>query len=142
MTHNNEFLVRCFAAYWGASIELDHYPEGRTTLTHRVALMYKNEYLFGRNPQLLLSPLSEISDEDAIEVMRLLGYTENSMDETSRDMLYEHLENIFSENDGNYADPVSGNTFTQIIDYLRSKSYDCGYTHIPSLIKAGIAKKK
>jgi hypothetical protein len=92
--------------------------------------------------QLILKPLSEISDEDAVWLL------------ISRIILYDihvHIEKCSIKNGIiciewtalNYdakmeCQPVS-QLNTKQTDYLRSKSYDLGYGDIPSLIEAGIA---
>ena len=86
--------------------------------------------------QLILKKLEDISDEDAIEVAWILdvNYSNNPDSEQWYDL--DGLINYVKEEiiDGSrLADVV------ELIDYLRSKSYDCGYGSIPSLIEAGIA---
>ncbi len=112
--------------------------------------------------KLILTPLSEISDEDAIEVSKLAMWhwdkEYNCYDETIADNV-EHNEFgihidvsarcfegyvsihdgcvFVSDEDTELETPVMSNG--RIIDFLRSKGYDCGFMHIKSLIDAGIA---
>lgn len=113
--------------------------------------------------QIELTPLSLISDEHAIEVAKIAkcdmdnavkdgegdGYfivrdefgihlrfwykTSYEYDEWDVYPFTIHLNGDTSDYMG-----VSTNQI-QIIDYLRSKSYDCGYMNLPSLIASGHA---
>lgn len=96
--------------------------------------------------QLILTPLSKISDEDAVEVAKMLNYRED----VDMSELLEHMKDVinirkvgdvFGNIDSkNIADnDVSPMVILRIYDFLRSRSYDCGYGSIQSLIQAGIA---
>lgn len=122
--------------------------------------------------QLILTPLSKITDEHAIEVALIckrdyhrhfvVSDIKSQYSETTEKgynilwITFDSLStNIAGHSDINkhkigisswgsvshYFDgelsPV--NMSREIIDYLRSKSYDCGHGSIPSLIAAGIA---
>lgn len=103
--------------------------------------------------QLLLTPLSSITDEDAIEVAKIDLGALNGFEvikvkryNTSIEIDYRWISDNESLNlkDGySYSGWGMGfkpQTYSpQITDYLRSKSYDCGYGSIPSLLTAAIA---
>lgn len=93
------------------------------------------------NAKLLLTPLSEITDEDAIEVGKLIFLTE-SVDEPTIYRIKQVLGWVNPLYQLTNVMTIKGDVFIKIIDYLRSKCYDCGFAHIPSLISAGIAIKK
>ncbi len=117
--------------------------------------------------KLELIPLFEISDDHAAEVALLANVAEDHNKKytgADRDMLiylgrgivWFHLCNISPWGDISNPDhPECDTAFTRnmiagirlsdsiiIIDYLRARSYDCGYGEIPSLIKVGIAIDK
>lgn len=105
--------------------------------------------------QLLLTPLSEISDADAVEVAKMLNYRGDV--DTSE--LLEYLKDVsnlrkvgdvfgnidsknIAEND------ISPMIILRCYDFLRASSwngkpkasYDCGWGEIRSLIEAGMAE--
>ncbi len=121
--------------------------------------------------QLLLSPLSAITDEHAIEAAKLASYHpdlkedwENIICDFRVDEIVRHPDRIEIKHtcicfEGSFNLRFDGNMFMSGedegmraqpeiylphygIDYLRSKGYDCGYSDIPSLIEAGIAIDK
>lgn len=87
--------------------------------------------------QLLLSTLSAITDEHAIEVVEMHGYDPSKWGKiqdakiTGEKMRFEFEKYI-----------VRVGAPTAISDYLRSVGYDLGYGSTPSLIAAGIAVDK
>ncbi len=85
--------------------------------------------------QLILKPLSEIKGVHATEIAKILEYPSDIL-ETAVDteMVVEHLEDVFSNNSACYSDYVSGNKMVELINYLRSHSYD-----VDGLIATGIA---
>lgn len=114
--------------------------------------------------QLLLTPLSEISDEDAIEVAKLAISNSEIKDFKAVQIRREDygvkviIEWFGKEGLSMYWVFITNNRLPQFlkrtgstlaelhyqfpiqaIDYLRSKSYDCGYGSIPSLLTAAIA---
>lgn len=122
--------------------------------------------------QLLLRPLSEITDEDAVQVANMkkrechteftVSNMQHALHQTSKDgynILWIDFQSFSINHAGHsqvhkhkigistwgsvthyYDGELSQvNDSRQIIDYLRSRSYDCGYGNIPSLIQAGIA---
>lgn len=179
MEHTNEFLSRMFAAYMGCEAKYSSddsiYTIGGVSISEGMA-----QFEWSRNvdwwnitdeTKLILSPLSAITDEHAIEVAKIVtkGYcrhftegqiTFGRVDETKRIGVFRNgaVDNIVSilpdgilyytpEHDikstmGDLS--VSNRVYfvpnaISAYDFLRSKSYDCGFQHIKSLIEAGLA---
>lgn len=115
--------------------------------------------------QLILTPLSKISDEHAVWVYKIVftpvggtkdilvnktqggvtqmysRYADNgSLSNGFMGIYPEGLEIIYRD-DNKLENP---DTYRALLiwDYLRSKGYDCGHGSIPSLISAGIAVEK
>lgn len=87
--------------------------------------------------QLILKPFSEITDADCEAVVALMSQADyGPLDVTD---IPSWLDEVMNGNSALSADYVSGQQVQIIIDFLRSRSYDCGYSEIPSLIEAGIA---
>lgn len=96
--------------------------------------------------QLILTPLSKISDEDAFRCASMCGL------HTAGNRVIRITAAVFVEND-TYQLQISHNGYVclrkngalynmdirKVYDYLRSKGYDCGHGSIPSLIAAGVA---
>jgi len=83
--------------------------------------------------RLILTPLSAISDEDAVEVARIGGSpykVHEFMVQSGKELVTECFDRTST---------VTGIKWQNIIDYLRSRNYDLGYMHIRSLIDADIA---
>lgn len=149
MNYSNEFLARVYGAYMGCGIKHQSASVGYVG-KQRVGVMlsicsYTTEILVGgyghgnndlatiATSKLLLTPLSQISDEDAIELARIVGF--------NRDLLAHGQEFALYLDEGKKISEFS-DQLTHAIDYLRSKGYDCGYGEIPSLIDDGIAIDK
>lgn len=164
----NEMRCRIFAAYWGANCNQVMGATGKIIRISDLSVTVE----FGENKtsscelrdcKLILKPLSSISDEDAIEVAKILlpNYFANMQKGwlVSRDyavtgypyIKVHHPKKVSSvqidpklvnfDIDG-MEDRETGSHDMKpaaTIDYLRSKSYDCGYGSIPSLITAQIA---
>lgn len=103
--------------------------------------------------QLLLTPLSKISDEDAVEVGKAFGL--KKMDghyyEWIGKAIITHHFTMYSPWDDSIFDTASNRglvtnihsrNYLKLVDYLRSKGYDCGHGSIPNLIAAGVAVEK
>lgn len=124
-----EELPRIFAVYWGS--EHSRFVLC-ATFTNTIGPTTHWDYLDGC--QILLTPLDKITDEDAIEVAKIV-YGEAS-----------HYANIFEGKEL----ITASNTLIQIADYveitdfLRSKSYNIGYgSYSPAqLIETGVVKLK
>lgn len=146
MEHTNEFLMGMFAAYMGCEVTTKYDEDGKTYKT--VGVSFDEGNLQVQMPdggtdwwnipicKPILTPLSEITDEDAVEVAKIFKYQVNEQDK----LKFLGLELVDSlvkyELDGFMLRDILA-----ITDYLRSKKYDCGYMHIPSLIEAGLAVK-
>lgn len=97
--------------------------------------------------KLILTPLSAISDEDAVEVAKMLLYTPEARGKhTAEDVMSAQYQEHDSERFFLYADMAFPAVKTmiyelpyEVADYLRSRNYDLGYMGIRSLIDAGIA---
>ena len=183
MEHTNEFLARVFMTYGGNECQV--LQENAEKYWHQKALLtgvkelamvevqhiydthaeeHANYYEFSEC-QLLLTPLALISDEDAIEVgkiiLALAGGTHiipaidnetETKDTTIKavnigpdgHLLICYKDTcglvLFIQDEYNEAQPIVG--VSMVIDYLRSRGYDCGFAHIPSLIESGIAIKR
>lgn len=146
-THTNQLTPQIASAYWGAEVA-QYIDDTKTTgvkgiiacvETDRVHIWMDNKttsFAFYKDCQLLLTPLSAISDEDAIEVAKIAGYnTLNCPNLLKAGMLIVQNNSLMCRG-------MKSADWQQIIDYLRSKGYDTGYGNIKSLIEAGIALQK
>jgi hypothetical protein len=145
MEHTNEFLQGMFAAYMGCDCEITETQYEITTTTKAKSLGVVSERvhfaeagLFVHFSKLkpILTPLSEITDEHAVEVARIARCRYQSIE--SIIAAGKELVTIYLDRSSN----VSAISWVNIIDYLRSRHYDLGYMHLPSLITAGLAIKK
>lgn len=85
--------------------------------------------------RLILTPLSAISDEDAVEVAKMVGYDDTGNGKVCRSFININREIVLDFEQNVFYIKLD----TPIIDYLRSRNYDLGYMGIRSLIDAGIA---
>lgn len=163
MAHTNEFLRGMFAAYMGCEVQyLDinnkkivatltgvSVNDGLETTYKRRRKSITGDYVSGdylsfkpngnHNTDALhckpiLTPLSEITDEDAVEVAKMyydkdIHHTIGSGKNLIMHIIHPDVSNIL----------VYSYSLIYILDYLRSRHYDCGYMHIPSLIAADLA---
>lgn len=130
MEYTNEFLARVYGAYYGCQY-IDRVSNNRKSLE---ADIISEIHAFGKYKtyQLTLTPLSKITDEDAVYIAQsILGYSDGY-----HEYFVETGKRYLSKN-SNYMD-----TDREVIDKLREWGYDCGYGDIPSLIEAGIAIDK
>ena len=134
-----------FAAYIGCECEITEAQDGITAKTkakisgvvsERVHFAGAGLFVHFSKLKPILTPLSEITDEDAVEVAKIARCRYKSIE--SIIVAGRELVTIYLDRSSN----VSAIYWVNIIDYLRSKHYDCGYMHIPSLITAGLAIKK
>lgn len=143
MTHTNEFLRGMFSAYMGCEMAMMPkstrgyymrgllYPE-RVEFEHKGTMDDFNIRCF----KPILTPLSEITDEDAVEVVSIGGWSPQNQGKM--------LDCRFNFNSNEFIANFEFSRYRvvldfHVIDYLRSKHYDCGYMHIPSLIAADLA---
>ncbi len=179
---NLKLTVEIAAAYWDAKLTTQHAAFIGGVKTFKYLELTDHMISDGTNwfpisdCQLLLSPLSSISDEDAIEVAKIVSgpwarhFKESDLsysrvDKSKRIGVFsngnlQHIVHVCSDGAVRYYNPAFSadskqgdlsvesrgeyciTKYTAAIDYLRSKSYDCGYGSIPSLIAAGIAIEK
>lgn len=123
-------------AYIGAPIKW------RGNRTAKVIDVIDTDYL--PDCRLILTPLSHITGEDAVEVGKLanvaryqvrefIGSHKDDFFMIGRYLVYEFNANTYIEL------RIHTDRYIAIIDYLRSRNYDLGYMGIKSLIDAGIA---
>jgi len=163
------------AAYWGAKIWIEDvalethaislFANGNIQVAHSIGSQDHWCILYC---QLILTPLSKVSDEDAVECAKLASYHpdlkedwENIICDFQVDKIVRHTDGVEIKHtcicfEGSFHIRFDGSMFMSGeyggsfaeptiylphygIDYLRSKGYDCGYGNIPSLIEAGIA---
>jgi len=167
MEHTNEFLRGMFSAYMGCEVEYKMVTFQNIGLSFK-GLFFDSRHLGGgiaekpfKHCKPILTPISKISDEDAVEVAKIIYGDEfykytwemsrhnspnfvclNNIDDDDYSIIftvgkdYKHsicIEAFMPNN--------QHTTMFYVVDYLRSKKYDCGYLHISSLIEAGLAVK-
>jgi hypothetical protein len=147
MAHTNEFLQGMFAAYRGCSVKSK--ISGSTYKT--IGISYKEScfivcngdrvskgdlHLYPKDLMPILTPISEITDEDAVEVGRIIGVIDEDCPNEDLSYWAGYTRKVYLNKHKYGSDRVY-----HVIDYLRSKHYDCGYLHISSLIEAGLAVK-
>ena len=145
MTHTNEFLRGMFAAYMGCEAyakrsEGKYYLKGLDISNDILFVSQVSDHWDGNTGDIreyrpVLTPLSEITDEDALELSKLYYSNKDSHTIEMGRILIDHITTP------HMARKVVWSIFdaSAIIDCLRSKHYDLGYMHIPSLITAGLA---
>ena len=106
---NNENKAKFFALYWGQEFFEWKYPEHATsTCVIKPVLGFIENYT--QCGWLNLKPLSQITDEDAFLISKLIGvYMEDVYDWLTGDCMHEDFQNPF--------------TFLHATDYLRFKGY-------------------
>jgi hypothetical protein len=142
------------AAYWGAEVSANPYADNRAPIigkmvgiTTRLHVKYPKwqsivdiEY---SNCKLILRPLSEITDKDAVEVADIYLFKPEHRGKEKHMMSCQFEEGTFIIIHDDYpAVRVFMYELTaELVDFLRSRNYDCGHGDIVSLIDAGIAVK-
>lgn len=152
---SNELRARVFALHLGCGYTYEN-EFGRYKNVVDWKLLQKIQTGYGIDPQLLLTPLSEISDADAIEVAKIV------MPVASGDYLFvvmrmdDKVIVRFNENvdvaifyDGNIViasvhdeEYMPAFNIPNAVDLLRSKEYALPAYGIPDLFEAGIAVRK
>lgn len=129
----NEFLAACFAAYWGCKMKIADYPH-----EYDMCMLNGNSVCVGQNVKdvdlwykintckLILTPLSLITDEDAIEVAKI-GKIPETIEQGRKLAMGRFLGSICE--------------MAHVINYLRSKSYMIPFRGV-DLFTAGIAITK
>jgi hypothetical protein len=185
MEHTNEFLMGMFAAYMGCEVKDTRQNRiGNVNSINKTRVWYEymnnnvvkspiQNFAFYGEIKPILTPLSEITDEDAVEVAKIMLKKEDNWipvrierNEAYIEVVTKEEPDILDEEatitmlvrfwiqDNKIAwvweyqrdnkvgiDDRRVPNIQHIIDYLRKKKYDCGYLHISSLIKAGLAVK-
>ena len=116
-----ENKARFFAQYWSQKIICFPYNKNPIRYDNPNKLLAGT---FERNAYLQLKPLSQISDEDAIEVSKIFGLGHLS------GAIKELILSIFrtSINDSGTTSSTNGiKNWIQVFDYLRSKGYALPY---------------
>jgi hypothetical protein len=124
-TENNlELKTRFFALYWGQDIAKDYDDSLHITVNPHIVEWTNNFYLE-------LTPLSQISDEDAIEVAKILFGDDISESELKvwLPKISANLRNQFGSNIFPIMQPYFSISW-QVADYLRSKGYALPYLGI------------
>lgn len=130
-----KLTAKIAASYFGAMVRT---PDGDYRMHHvapnlmciEVETGNQFDYVAYDQCQLILTPLDKISDEDAVEVCKFL-YSNPALHNPERGKSVATVGDWHSTRKG-----------VEVIDYLRSKGYDCGHGSIPSLIAAGVAVEK
>lgn len=178
MKETNEFLAAMYAAYMGCEVQVVEYGTSMTgkmvsVSPYNILLNISNMYgvtafdFFKSMP--ILTPLSKIADEDAIEVAKIavrhsddINWSEYEIciNDRGDDLVsvciggslisiwYEGIISVSNK----YAPTIFAPALNicEITDYLRSPTrpngtskpvYDMGFRHYPSLISAGLAKE-
>lgn len=139
MTENTiENKARFLSQYWGQQ-NLFAFP---------VPGIFKNKsFWWNRYPQeclLLLTPLEHITDEDAIEVARIVNSWDPACGFLDISDIPGWLDEVLTGNCAMHADYVSGYQFIQLCDFLRSRSYAMPFhdLSVTDLISYGWVKLK
>lgn len=160
MEHNvtSEMKLKIYAAYLGSNIQYKDKStaytgvKGNTPWSKQVCLeISPNLWTYEYECKLLLRPLEDIADVDAIEVAKILNKEYELIKSPEQSKMYNSLGITHEVSDEKKLSNIGKRELQIMIDakryahdvcdYLRPKSYDCGYSNIPSLITAGIAIK-
>lgn len=147
----NEFYRSMYGAYPSCKVSIDNWNgDNSQSEPYPNVAMNNNSICVGKNKvgvdmwfkikytKPILTPLSAITEEDAVEVAKIMNWDYSNEPDSEAHYDLEGLrDDISSAGDNVFDGGFSQNQL--IIDHLRSKSYDCGYMHIQSLIDAGIA---
>jgi len=164
--YSNEWLARMFGAYMGCECDTTYQnSKGEAIVSKTIGIVNNSVFfeidLLGNvsihlsRIKPMLTPLSEISDADAIELAMIISEDKIPWRLVERDIglisIYDSVrENsieIFEEERFVKMEYETGKFYTcgwslSMYDYLRRKGYDCGFMEVPSLIEAGLAVKK
>lgn len=168
MENNNENKAKFFAQYWGfnETMVIDTFMGRTNILSVDYVLKEHSLHSIFKDYQLLLKPLSLITDEELIHVARLAHQLPKRtffVDRSQDDIFYVKtgMDNVgieyFISMRPKYATVLSTINFSKIqmssekpipyiaiVDYLRSKSYAIPYNglSVDQLIKYGWVKLK
>jgi len=137
MIQIKEELPRIFAAYWGAEVTGFFNSEFVTGFLNSGFVDADFIKSASRAHQLLLKNLADISDEDAKEIAEMLGYDCSKWGQIRKAYIIGSTLKLIFENH-----VIKCSLCIPIIDFLRSKSYNCGYgIYSPQdLVDAGVVK--
>lgn len=139
MEYTNEFLCRMISAYtpcnvFNTSTEMIY---SGIVVNFFTEMIYSNEKgivtpIHPHRIKPILTPSSAMKGEHLDEIAKIFGGKYSKLDDGFLQVI----------NDDGFV--VAWHILTQslpirLIDYLRSKNYDMGFQHIPSLIEAGLA---
>lgn len=135
-------LTIMFATYWNSGVRYT-YGHPNENINNELSSNVKNAIdnlnnLRYKDFKLILIPLSDITDNHALEVANI--FENDIVLEWGEEFAIEVGKRIVR--DINKFPSQYLEKYFNLLDYLRSKSYDCGYMNIPSLIQAGYAIKK
>ena len=145
-------LLRIFACHWGCGVvEYGNTADAIEYLSTVDDAWLDRMANVEVNAKLVLIPLSRITDEDAIEVAKLINPNGNPAF-----LEYSVYKNGYGQPvvswgeshhhkymiETNYVNCPNFVLRGSQVDYLRSKGYDVGFGEIASLIEAGIAIEK
>lgn len=145
MQNTIENKAKFFALYWGQEIL---YVDSYNKIKH-IDSFWLDELI--NESHLLLTPLSQISDEDAIEVAKILGNAENGSSiewdcgGESFDFIGDYCGTVYYDGEIDYNENEQVSLLIlQAYDYLRSKGYALPYMglSVDKLIEYGWVKLK
>ncbi len=137
----NEIKARVFAQYMPNTILING-EESNFVSINRSGRINRSEH----NPdacQLILKPLSAITDEDAIRCSKYSGWDLEITSDSSRQSCIDCGKRVAGEYQRNYSKAcINGTEWLQIYQYLQSKGYALPYMEysVEDLVKAGIYK--
>lgn len=141
----NEFRADAIMAYPNARMILE--KSGRIIECKGVAIYQDDVLLYSKERiwyhscwpfKLLLKPLSKISDEDAMMCSGIIGEEIPDDYDLSSEEAKQAVK-VFGQTLQKNLHKDDGGVTPRLLDFLRSRGYDCGYQNIPSLVEAGIA---
>lgn len=127
-----ETRAKIFALYWGQEIAF-HLDDSVLLKVEDIISIIKDLPATGRQLSLLLTPLSAITDEDAIEIAKICGIEEG--------VISSGLKKDFRKNLSN---DLFDDMTIDIADFLRSRGYALpafGFT-VDELVEVGVFKLK
>ena len=123
MENTIENKKKLFAQYFGQRVWRYFHTNGEQNLLYVDGLTMENKSHFGFTGVLELKPLAAITEEDAIEVAKMVKSWDDELDMLPVHDVYEWMNEILSNNSVTVADYVTGFQASQLSDYLRSKGY-------------------
>lgn len=129
---SKEVRAKVFCLYYGCQVQKRNDCEDELSI-----FTFNSSYNIGavvddESVQLILSDLSDISDEDLIDVSRVAGLSDDEID--SFDNINEESKKAWAANIDDLLYPMA--------DFLRSRGYMLPAHGITDLFEAGIAVRK